>query len=42
MRMLEEPDAERRWLGVVARAKISVGWAVGLVCVWRYCLDCKD
>lgn len=38
--MLEEPDAERSWEGVTAREKMSVGWALGMVCVWRYCFDC--
>lgn len=24
----EEPEAEMRWVGVVAREKMSVGWAI--------------
>lgn len=39
--MLLEPDAERTWLGVTAREKMSVGCADGRVCVCRYCFDCR-
>ena len=38
--MDEEPEAEKRCVGVTAREKMSVGWACGRVWVWRYCLDC--
>ena len=38
--MLEDPDAVSRWEGVMAREKMSVGWASGSVRVWRYCFDC--
>lgn len=37
--MLDDPDAVRRCEGVMARVKMSVGWASGMVRVWRYCLD---
>jgi hypothetical protein len=43
--MLEVPEATRRWLGVVAREKMSaVGdeGCGGRVWVWRYCLDCHE
>lgn len=36
---LEEPEAERRWVGVAAREKMSVGCAEGTVWVWRYWRD---
>ena len=37
--MVDDPDAEMSWVGVTAREKMSVGWACGMVCVWRYCFD---
>jgi hypothetical protein len=38
--MEEEPLAERRDVGVGARAKMSEGWAEEIVWSVRYCLDC--
>lgn len=35
----DEPEAEMSCVGVAAREKMSVGWAEGMVCVWRYCFD---
>ena len=38
-RIFEEPLAERRWVGVAAMLKMSVGWAWSRVCRVRYCFD---
>lgn len=35
----EVPEAERRVVGVGARAKMSVGWAAVRVWIVRYCFD---
>jgi hypothetical protein len=37
--MVDDPDVEMSWVGVTAREKMSVGWACGMVWVWRYCFD---
>lgn len=36
---VEAPEAERMEVGVMAREKMSVGWARSRVCVVRYCFD---
>jgi hypothetical protein len=37
----EDPEAEKSDVGVDARAKMSVGWALSIVWVVRYCFDCS-
>lgn len=39
MRMVEEPEADRRAVLVAVRAKTSVGWALSIVWRVRYCFD---
>jgi hypothetical protein len=39
--MDDAPEAERTWVGVTAREKMSVMCALSTVCEVRYCLDCR-